>query len=68
MCAGQISPHDAQVAISSDWESAYRQYVGELSTAAFQQAAPTAEPTPVKPKKPHKKRTTTPYKKKRARH
>jgi len=34
MCAGQISLHDAQVAISTDWEAAYRQYVGDPFTVA----------------------------------
>jgi hypothetical protein len=34
MCAGQISLHDAQVAISTDWEAAYRQYVAEPLTVA----------------------------------
>lgn len=34
MCAGQISLHEAQVAISTDWEAAYRQYVAEPLTVA----------------------------------
>ncbi len=34
MCAGQISLHDAQVAISTDWEVAYRQYVADPFSVA----------------------------------
>lgn len=41
MCAGEISLHDAQVAISGDWEVAYRQYVSEPLVASAIRA-PTA--------------------------
>lgn len=46
MCAGEISLHDAQIAITADWEQGYRQYVAGppavASTAAPFTMAPTA--------------------------
>jgi hypothetical protein len=48
MCAGEISLHDAQVAISTDWEAAYRQYVADPFSVATTSApfifATTAAP------------------------